>query len=97
MFQELMHSWVGYELVKILLIFGLDPKIRDDLEDWSPDLFNLFSYMGKKKRSTKKKKLIVSQLFSSKKLYTAVILQNCHLEARQILKKCPILYYHWLY
>ena len=43
-FQELMHSWVGYKLVKVLLIFGLSPKICDDLEDWSPDLFNLFSY-----------------------------------------------------
>jgi hypothetical protein len=53
-FQELMHSWAGYELVKVLLIFGLNPKICDDLEDWSPDLFNLFSYMGDKKRSTKK-------------------------------------------
>jgi hypothetical protein len=59
-FQELMHSWVGYELVKVLLIFGLSPKIHDDLEDWSPDLFNLFSYMGNKKWNTKKKKLIVS-------------------------------------
>jgi hypothetical protein len=49
-----MHSWVGYKLVKVLLIFGLDLKICDDLEDWSPDLFNLFSYMGDKKRSTKK-------------------------------------------
>ncbi len=53
-FKEFMHSWVGYKLVKVLLIFGLSPKIRDDLEDWSPDLFNLFSYMGNKKRNTKK-------------------------------------------
>ncbi len=41
-FQELMHSWVGYKLVKFLLIFGLSPKIRNDLENWSPDLFHLF-------------------------------------------------------
>ncbi len=33
MFQELMHSWVGYELVKVLLIFGLSPKIQKDLKD----------------------------------------------------------------
>ncbi len=25
LFQELMHSWVGYELVKVLLTFGLSP------------------------------------------------------------------------
>ncbi len=39
MFQELMHSWVGYKLEKVLLNFGLSPKIWQDLEDWSPDLF----------------------------------------------------------
>ncbi len=54
MFQDLMNSWVGYKLVKVLLIFGLTPKNCDDLDDWSPDLFNLFSYMGDKKRDTKK-------------------------------------------
>ncbi len=48
MFQELMHSWVGYELVKVLLTFGLSPKVQEDLESWSPDLFNLFSYLGDK-------------------------------------------------
>jgi hypothetical protein len=47
-FQELMHSWVGYNLVKVLLNFGLSPKIWQDLKDWSPDLFNLFSYLGDK-------------------------------------------------
>ncbi len=52
MFQDLMHSWVGYKLIKVLLIFGLTPKIRDDLEDWSPDLFNVFTYTGNKKGDT---------------------------------------------
>ncbi len=54
MFQDLMHSWVGYKLVKVLLIFGLTPKICADLEDWLPDLFNVFTYMGNKKRDTNK-------------------------------------------
>jgi hypothetical protein len=27
MLEELMHSWVGYKLVKVLLTFGLSPKI----------------------------------------------------------------------
>ncbi len=49
-FYELMHSWVGYKLVKVLLIFGLSPKICNDLENWSPDLFHLFSYIGVKQR-----------------------------------------------
>jgi hypothetical protein len=55
MFQELLHSWVRYELVKVLLTFGLSPKIREDLESWSPDLFNLFSYLGNKQQNPSKK------------------------------------------
>jgi hypothetical protein len=55
MFQELMHSWVWYKLVKVLLTFGLSPKILEDLESWSPDLFNLFSYLGNKQRDPSKK------------------------------------------
>jgi hypothetical protein len=31
--------------VKVLNVFGLQPKIRSDLEAWSPDLFTTFSYL----------------------------------------------------
>ncbi len=55
MFQELMHSWVGCKIVKVLLTFGLSPKIWEDLESWSPDLFNLFSYLGDKQWDPSKK------------------------------------------
>ena len=48
-FHELIQSWVGYKLVKVLLSFGLTPTIREELEEWSPDLFHVFSYMGDKK------------------------------------------------
>ncbi len=58
MFQELMHFWVGYELVKVLLAFGLSPKIQDDLESWSPDLFNLFSYLSDKQQDPSKKNVL---------------------------------------
>jgi hypothetical protein len=50
-----MHSWVGYELVTVVLAFGLSPKIWDDLESWSLDLFNLFSYLGDKQWDHSKK------------------------------------------
>ncbi len=33
---------------------ALSPKIRQGLEDWSPDLFNLFSYLGNKQRDPSK-------------------------------------------
>ena len=54
LFEHLMHSWVGYELVKVLLKYGLSPKLRGDLNEWSPDLYELFSYFGNKQRDSSK-------------------------------------------
>jgi hypothetical protein len=48
LFQEFIQSWVGYELVKVLNVFGLQPKIRTDLADWSPDLIDMFTYLSNK-------------------------------------------------
>jgi hypothetical protein len=30
-------------------VFGLQPKIRKDIADWSPNLYNTFSYFTVKK------------------------------------------------
>ena len=54
MFEHLMHSWVGYELVKVLLKYGLSPKLQSDLNKWLPDLHQLFSYFGKKQLDSSK-------------------------------------------
>ncbi len=54
LFEHLMHSWVGYELVKVLLKFGLSPKLRGDLNEWSPDLYQLFSDFGDKQWDSSK-------------------------------------------
>ena len=54
LFEHLMHSWVGYELVKVLLKYGLSPKLWSDLNEWLPELFELFSYFGKKQRDPSK-------------------------------------------
>jgi hypothetical protein len=57
-FQELMHFWVGYELVKVLLTFGLSPKIWEDLENWSLDLFNLFPTLVTNNGTLQKKNVL---------------------------------------
>ncbi len=54
LFEHLMHSWVGYELVKVLLKYGLSLKRRSDLNKWSPELYELFSYFGEKQRDPSK-------------------------------------------
>jgi hypothetical protein len=55
LFAHIMHSWVGFELVQVFRAFGLSPQLRNDLNDFSPDLFILFSYFGEKQRDSSKK------------------------------------------
>jgi hypothetical protein len=56
LFQEFIQSWVGYELVKVLNVFGLQPKTRTDLADWSPDLFATFTYLSNRTKDQYKDK-----------------------------------------
>jgi hypothetical protein len=49
-----MQSWVGYELVKVLVTFGLQPmNLSDSLKEWSPFLYDVFSYMQTRKAELK--------------------------------------------
>ncbi len=51
-----MQSWVGYELVNVLVMFGLQPvNLSDSLKEWSPDLHGVFSYMQSRKPELKGK------------------------------------------
>jgi hypothetical protein len=48
LFQEFMQSWVGYELVKLLHVFGLQPTLRKDINEWLEDLIDTFAYLSNK-------------------------------------------------
>ncbi len=69
LFQEFIQSWVGYELVKVMNVFGLQPKIRTDLADWAPDLFATFTYLTNKTKNEYKDKAdkMVDKLFDRTK------------------------------
>ncbi len=50
LFHEIIQSWVGYELVKVLVMFGLQPIcLKSSLKQWSPDLHAIFTYMQTRK------------------------------------------------
>jgi hypothetical protein len=50
LFHEFIQSWIGYELVKVLVTFGLQPiPLSSTLSKWSPDLHTIFTYMLTKK------------------------------------------------
>ena len=66
MFEHIIHSWVGYELVRVLLKYGLSPNVRSDLKDWSEDLFELFAYFGEKQRDPEKRPTTQINIFFNK-------------------------------
>jgi hypothetical protein len=54
LFHDFTKSWVGYELVKVLVMFGLQSvDLSDSLKEWSPDLYVVFSYMQTRKAELK--------------------------------------------
>ncbi len=54
LFHEFIQSWVGYELVKVLVTFGLQPThLNCSLKEWSQDLHDIFTYMQTEKLSWK--------------------------------------------
>ena len=56
-FQEFMQMWVGYKLVKVLRIFGLQPTgIREDQKSWSLDLYDFFMFFKEKKKNEDKER-----------------------------------------
>jgi hypothetical protein len=49
LFHEFIQSWVGYELVKVLVTFGLQPiTLNSSLKNWSKDFHDIFTYMRTK-------------------------------------------------
>jgi hypothetical protein len=47
-FQKFIHSWLCYESVKILYVFGLQPQIRSDVYNWSQERCTGFDYFNNK-------------------------------------------------
>lgn len=55
-FQNFMHSWVCYECVQMLYVFGrIQPRIRSDISDWSSDLNSLFKFISDKQANEQHK------------------------------------------
>ena len=54
-FQEIVQYWVAFDLVKILHRYGLKPAFNESLREWSPELYSLVMFLGKKDTTTEMK------------------------------------------
>ncbi len=65
-FQQFIHSWLCYDLVKVLYVFGLQPQIRSDISGWSQELHTAFDYLNNKQHKHKETALKVLDILSNK-------------------------------
>jgi hypothetical protein len=47
-FHQFIHYWIHYECVKVLVVFGIQPTIRSDIESWSSELHAVLMYFTSK-------------------------------------------------
>jgi hypothetical protein len=65
-FQQFIHSWLCYELVKVLYVFGLQPQKRSDISGWSQELYTAFDYLNNKQHDHKETALKVLDILFDK-------------------------------
>jgi hypothetical protein len=61
-FHQFIHYWIHYECVKVLVVFGIQPTIRSDIESWSPDLHAVLMYFTSKTDNLQYKTLALKVL-----------------------------------
>jgi hypothetical protein len=70
LFHKFIQSWVGYELVKVLVTFGLQPiTLTSTLKNWSKDLHGIFTYMLTKNLDLKGRAEEILDVLFSKTLH----------------------------
>jgi hypothetical protein len=70
-FQKFIHSWLCYELVKLLYVFGLQPQIRSEISDWSQELHTTFNYFNNKQLEHKEMTMKVLDTLFDKTKHTS--------------------------
>ncbi len=70
LFHKFIQSWVGYELVKVLVTFGLQPiTLTSTLKNWSKDLHDIFTHMLTKNLDLKGRAEEILDVLFSKTLH----------------------------
>jgi hypothetical protein len=75
-FHQFIHSWLCYELVKVLYVYGLQPQIRSDISDWSQELQTMLDYFNDKQQEYKEMGLKVLDTLFDKPSITATLIKS---------------------
>ncbi len=68
----MIHTWVTYEVVKMLYLFGLKPTINEKLKERSPNIYNLVKYVTDGKDHEKVSTERAHEVLFKKTTHTAI-------------------------
>jgi hypothetical protein len=92
-----MQSWVGYELLKVLHVFGLQPTVRKDIHEWLEDLFKTFAYLSNKNNEEyKENTLRVLHILFDKTDHNSYF-TKMNLGSKENSRACTTIHCTWLY
>ena len=52
MFQEMIQTWVTYEVVKVIFLFGLNPELKTTIKEVAPQIQTYIQYIKDPEEST---------------------------------------------
>ena len=71
-YQEMIQTWVTYELVKVLYIYGLNPKPNDSIEIFAPVIETYIHYLRFWEEDLEDEARVKHELFHDLTLHTGV-------------------------
>jgi hypothetical protein len=88
-FYEIVQYWVAYDLVKIIVKYGLMPDYNDNLKIWSSDIYDIVSFLRKITMSDNQKiqgKLCLDTFYETSKTVHWTQFGRCGLGTRKHLQ-----------
>ncbi len=101
-FQEMIQTWVTYEAVKVILFYGLNPKLNTTIKEVAPQIQTYIQYIKDPKDSTYETAETVNKSLFNKTLHSSYFLRCKFADVDKVLWKddvkvtIPIIILTWL-
>jgi hypothetical protein len=72
-YHKMIRTWVTYELVKVMYIYGLNPEPNDHIETYAPNIDTYIHYLGFQEEDLKDEAREIHELLQDCTLNTGVV------------------------
>jgi hypothetical protein len=101
-FQEMIQTWVTYDVVKVIFLYGLNPELNTSIKEVAPQIQTYIQYIKDPKESTYETAETVHKNLFNKTLHSSYFLRCKFSEVDKVLWKddvkvtIPIIILTWL-